>query len=211
MQRTQVAIIGAGPAGLLLGQLLHKAGIDNIILEARDRAYVEARIRAGVLEQGTVNILRDLGVAQRLDRAGQQRDRRDGGPHREPGRQLDTNRRDQATEPRHAEGQECHAPQKRAGRRSRQALCVGRDPRSEVLGLEPREGDGEHERRDPQRPRDADQPVDEHVGGEDDDNESDDEDDDTGSSRHARPSVPRGADLDRAPQSPPFWLALSRS
>jgi len=70
MQRTQVAIIGAGPAGLLLGQLLHKAGIDNIILEARDRAYVEARIRAGVLEQGTVNILRDLGVAQRLDRAG---------------------------------------------------------------------------------------------------------------------------------------------
>ncbi|HEU0148504.1 MAG TPA: FAD-dependent monooxygenase, partial [Bradyrhizobium sp.] len=48
MQRTQVAIIGAGPAGLLLGQLLHKAGIDNIILEARDRAYVEARIRAGV-------------------------------------------------------------------------------------------------------------------------------------------------------------------
>src|SRR3954452_16818444 len=70
MQRTQVAIIGAGPAGLLLGQLLHKAGIDNIILEARDRAYVEARIRAGVLEQGTVTILRDLGVSERLDREG---------------------------------------------------------------------------------------------------------------------------------------------
>jgi p-hydroxybenzoate 3-monooxygenase len=70
MQRTQVAIIGAGPAGLLLGQLLHKVGIDNIILEARDRAYVEARIRAGVLEQGTVNILRDLGVSERLDREG---------------------------------------------------------------------------------------------------------------------------------------------
>ncbi|MBV8850321.1 MAG: 4-hydroxybenzoate 3-monooxygenase [Methylobacteriaceae bacterium] len=70
MQRTQVAIIGAGPAGLLLGQLLHKAGIDNIILEARDRAYVEARIRAGVLEQGTVDILRDLGVSERLDREG---------------------------------------------------------------------------------------------------------------------------------------------
>jgi p-hydroxybenzoate 3-monooxygenase len=64
MQRTQVAIIGAGPAGLLLGQLLHKAGIDNIILEARDRAYVEARIRAGVLEQGTVNILRSVSIAQ---------------------------------------------------------------------------------------------------------------------------------------------------
>src|SRR3954452_4080086 len=70
MQRTQVAIIGAGPAGLLLGQLLHKAGIDNVILEARDRAYVESRIRAGVLEQGTVNILRDLGVSERLDRGG---------------------------------------------------------------------------------------------------------------------------------------------
>jgi p-hydroxybenzoate 3-monooxygenase len=70
MHRTQVVIIGAGPAGLLLGQLLHKAGIDNIILEARDRAYVEARIRAGVLEQGTVNILRDLGVSERLDREG---------------------------------------------------------------------------------------------------------------------------------------------
>src|SRR3954452_15866426 len=68
MQRTQVAIIGAGPAGLLLGQLLHKAGIDNVILEARDRPYVEARIRAGVLEQGTVDILRDLGVSERLDR-----------------------------------------------------------------------------------------------------------------------------------------------
>jgi p-hydroxybenzoate 3-monooxygenase len=70
MQRTQVAIIGAGPAGLLLGQLLHKAGIDNIILEARDRPYVEARIRAGVLEQGTVDILRELGVSERLDREG---------------------------------------------------------------------------------------------------------------------------------------------
>src|SRR3954454_8683444 len=70
MQRTQVAIIGAGPAGLLLGQLLHKAGIDNVILEARDRPYVEARIRAGVLEQGTVDILRDLGVSERLDREG---------------------------------------------------------------------------------------------------------------------------------------------
>jgi p-hydroxybenzoate 3-monooxygenase len=70
MQRTQVAIVGAGPAGLLLGQLLHKAGIDNIILEVRDRAYVEGRIRAGVLEQGTVDMLRDVGVAERLDREG---------------------------------------------------------------------------------------------------------------------------------------------
>jgi p-hydroxybenzoate 3-monooxygenase len=68
--RTKVAIIGAGPAGLLLGQLLHTCGIDNIILERRDRAYVLARIRAGVLEQGTVDLLDELGVAARLHREG---------------------------------------------------------------------------------------------------------------------------------------------
>ncbi len=70
MQRTQVVIIGSGPAGLLLGQHLAKQGIDTIILEARDRDYVEARIRAGILEQGTVNMLREVGVADRLDREG---------------------------------------------------------------------------------------------------------------------------------------------
>lgn len=68
--RTQVAIIGAGPAGLLLGQLLTQAGIDNVVLEARDRAYVEARIRAGVLEQGTVDLLTEAGVGDRLARDG---------------------------------------------------------------------------------------------------------------------------------------------
>ncbi len=68
--RTQVAIIGAGPAGLLLGQLLHTYGIDNIILERRSPAYVLSRIRAGVLEQGTVNLLEEIGVAARLHREG---------------------------------------------------------------------------------------------------------------------------------------------
>ena len=68
--RTQVAIIGAGPAGLLLGQLLHTYGIENVILERKDRDYVLARIRAGVLEQGTVGLLEEVGVAQRLHREG---------------------------------------------------------------------------------------------------------------------------------------------
>jgi p-hydroxybenzoate 3-monooxygenase len=63
-------IIGAGPAGLLLGQLLHAQGIDSIILERKDRAYVLARIRAGVLEQGTVELLSSIGVASRLQREG---------------------------------------------------------------------------------------------------------------------------------------------
>ncbi len=66
--RTQVAIIGAGPAGLLLGQLLHSYGIDTIILERQTRDYVLARIRAGVLEQGTVGLLEQVGVADRLHR-----------------------------------------------------------------------------------------------------------------------------------------------
>jgi p-hydroxybenzoate 3-monooxygenase len=68
--RTQVAIVGAGPAGLTLGRLLENAGIESVILESRSRAYCEARIRAGVLEQGTVDLLREAGVADRLDREG---------------------------------------------------------------------------------------------------------------------------------------------
>ena len=66
----RVAIIGAGPAGLLLSQLLHVAGIDFIILERRSRAYVESRIRAGVLEGATVELLDRVGVADRLRREG---------------------------------------------------------------------------------------------------------------------------------------------
>jgi p-hydroxybenzoate 3-monooxygenase len=68
--RTQVAIIGAGPAGLLLSHLLHLAGIDSIVLEARGRAYVEDRVRAGLLEQGSVDTLTEAGVADRLKREG---------------------------------------------------------------------------------------------------------------------------------------------
>jgi p-hydroxybenzoate 3-monooxygenase len=68
--RTQVAIIGAGPAGLVLGQLLHRAGIDAVILEQRSADYVRARVRAGVLEQGTVDVLDSIGVSSRLHAEG---------------------------------------------------------------------------------------------------------------------------------------------
>jgi p-hydroxybenzoate 3-monooxygenase len=68
--RTQVAIVGAGPAGLILAALLQAAGIEAVVLEARSREYVEARIRAGVLEQGTVDLLERAGAAERLRREG---------------------------------------------------------------------------------------------------------------------------------------------
>ncbi len=68
--RTQVAIVGAGPAGLLLGQLLHKAGVDAVIVERQSPSYVAGRIRAGVLEQGTMDLLREAGVGQRMDQEG---------------------------------------------------------------------------------------------------------------------------------------------
>ena len=68
--RTQVGIVGAGPAGLTLAMLLRRDGIDCVVLEARDRDYVEKRVRAGLLEQNTVDLLRELGVAGRLDREG---------------------------------------------------------------------------------------------------------------------------------------------
>jgi p-hydroxybenzoate 3-monooxygenase len=68
--RTQVGIVGAGPAGLVLAHLLAARGVESIVLEARSRAYVEQRVRAGVLEHGTVELLRDLGLAERLDREG---------------------------------------------------------------------------------------------------------------------------------------------
>jgi p-hydroxybenzoate 3-monooxygenase len=68
--RTQVGIVGAGPAGLLLSHLLALEGIDSVVLEARSRQYVEQRVRAGVLEQNTVDLLRATGVGERMDRQG---------------------------------------------------------------------------------------------------------------------------------------------
>ena len=70
MKTTQVGIVGAGPAGLMLSHLLHLAGIGSIVLEQRSRAYVEARIRAGVLEQTTVDLLNASGVGERMRREG---------------------------------------------------------------------------------------------------------------------------------------------
>jgi p-hydroxybenzoate 3-monooxygenase len=72
--RTTVGIIGAGPAGLLLARLLQGAGIDSVVLESRDRAYVEQRQRAGILEQGTVDVLRAAGAGERMDREGLRHD-----------------------------------------------------------------------------------------------------------------------------------------
>jgi p-hydroxybenzoate 3-monooxygenase len=70
--RTQVAIVGAGPAGLVLAHLLHRCGVDSVVLEARSRQYVEQRVRAGVLEHPTVQLLCDTGVGDRLRREGLQ-------------------------------------------------------------------------------------------------------------------------------------------
>ena len=67
---TQVGIVGAGPAGLFLGHLLHLAGIDSVIVENRSREHVVERVRAGVLEQGTVDLMREIGLGERLDREG---------------------------------------------------------------------------------------------------------------------------------------------
>ena len=68
--RTQVGIVGAGPAGLVLSHLLRREGIECVVLEDRSREYVEKRVRAGVLEQGTVDLLTELGLADRLHREG---------------------------------------------------------------------------------------------------------------------------------------------
>ena len=68
--RTQIGIVGAGPAGLVLSHLLHLQGIESVILERRSRAYIEERVRAGVLEQGTVDLLIESGVGARLQREG---------------------------------------------------------------------------------------------------------------------------------------------
>jgi len=69
--KTSVAIIGSGPSGLLLGQLLTRAGIDNIIVERVDEAYILGRIRAGILEQGFVDLVREAGVSARMDSEGE--------------------------------------------------------------------------------------------------------------------------------------------
>ncbi|MDH3389632.1 MAG: FAD-dependent monooxygenase, partial [Gammaproteobacteria bacterium] len=69
-RRTQVLIIGGGPSGLLLSQLLERAGIETMILERRSRDYVLGRIRAGVLESGMVALLREAGVGERMEREG---------------------------------------------------------------------------------------------------------------------------------------------
>ncbi|GAQ67509.1 4-hydroxybenzoate 3-monooxygenase [Streptomyces scabiei] len=83
---TTVGIIGGGPAGLLLARLLHNAGIDSVVLERKDRAYVEQRQRAGILEQATVDVLRSAGAGARLDAEGIPHDgielRFDGRAHR---------------------------------------------------------------------------------------------------------------------------------
>src|SRR5215467_16333161 len=68
--RTQVGIIGAGPAGLMLAHLLHLEGIESVVIEDRSREYVEARIRAGVLEQRTADLLAETGVGGRMQREG---------------------------------------------------------------------------------------------------------------------------------------------
>ena len=68
--RTQVGIVGAGPAGLMLAHLLHRSGIESVLIESRSREYVEQRIRAGVLEQGTVDLLDETGLGERMHRQG---------------------------------------------------------------------------------------------------------------------------------------------
>src|SRR5262245_10458412 len=67
---TQVGIVGAGPAGLLLAHLLHLRGIESVVLESRSRQSIEAAVRAGVLEQGTADLLRAAGLDERMQREG---------------------------------------------------------------------------------------------------------------------------------------------
>src|ERR1700735_4232741 len=68
--RTQVGILGAGPAGLFLSHLLHLEGIESVVLEARTRHYIENRVRAGVLEYNTVELMKNTGLGDRLQREG---------------------------------------------------------------------------------------------------------------------------------------------
>ncbi|MBI5111815.1 MAG: 4-hydroxybenzoate 3-monooxygenase [Rhodovulum sp.] len=73
-RRTRVAVIGGGPAGLLLSHMLHLGGVDSIVVERQTKAHVLSRIRAGVLEEGTVRLLRDVGLGDRMDREGKPHD-----------------------------------------------------------------------------------------------------------------------------------------
>src|SRR5260370_2287033 len=73
-QRTEVAIIGGGPAGLLLSHILHRNGVDSIVIERQSRRHVLERIRAGVLEAGTIALLREVGLGERMDREGHPHD-----------------------------------------------------------------------------------------------------------------------------------------
>ena len=73
-RRTQVCIIGGGPAGMMLSHILHRAGIENTVLERQSKAYVLSRVRAGVLENGTVQLLREHGLGERMDREGKVKD-----------------------------------------------------------------------------------------------------------------------------------------
>src|SRR5271166_6432878 len=68
--RTQVGIVGAGPAGVMLSHLLHLSGVESVVIENRSRQYVQERVRAGVLEQGTVDLMIETGVGERLKRQG---------------------------------------------------------------------------------------------------------------------------------------------
>ena len=68
--RTQIGIVGAGPAGLLLSHMLHLQGIDSVVIETQSRSYIEERVRAGVLEQGTADLLVEVGVGQRMKAQG---------------------------------------------------------------------------------------------------------------------------------------------
>ena len=72
--RTQVAIVGGGPAGLLLSHILDRNGIDSVVLERQTRNYVLQRIRAGALEQGSTDLLREVGLGDRMDRDGHPHD-----------------------------------------------------------------------------------------------------------------------------------------
>ena len=70
MERTRFAIIGGGPAGMLLSHMLHLDGIDSVVIERQPRDHVLKRIRAGVLEYGTVKLLRDVGLGERMEHEG---------------------------------------------------------------------------------------------------------------------------------------------